>query len=91
MVRMKRRLMAVGIALGLVAVVSAEAMADKIRMSSRSSNWDIVLIESGVAEKYGFELEVVPMKTGVEVAEALVSGSVDCRRRGQPSGLTSTR
>lgn len=80
--------MAVGIALGLVAAVSVEAMADKIRMSSRSSNWDIVLIESGVAEKYGFELEVVPMKTGVEVAEALVSGSVEVGSVGE-TPLTS--
>lgn len=65
----------------------AEA-ADKIRLSSRSANWDIVLIESGVAEKYGLEIELVPMKTGTEVTEALVGGAVDIGSVGE-TPLTS--
>ena len=78
-----------GIALAVTfGLVGTSLAADKIRMSSRSSNWDIVLIESGAAEKYGLEIEVVPMKTGVEVVEALVGGSVDIGSVGE-TPLTS--
>lgn len=62
--------------------------ADEIRLSSRSANWDIVLIESGVAAKYDLKIELVNLRTGVEVAEALVGGSVDVGSIGE-TPLTS--
>ena len=76
-----------GLALAVSGVAQAWA-ADKVRLSSRSLNWDIVLIESGVAAKYGLEIEIVPMKTGAEVAEALVGGTVDVGSVGE-TPLTS--
>lgn len=72
----------------MVCAVSTSVAAEKLRLSSRSANWDIVLIESGVAEKYGLEIEVVPMKTGAEVTEALVGGTVDVGSVGE-TPLTS--
>ena len=51
--------------------------ADKIRMGSRNTNLDVVLLESGVAKKYDLDIEVVRVKTGIEMAEALIGGSVD--------------
>lgn len=53
------------------------AAAETIKVSTRASNWDIVLEESGVAEKYGIEIEFVPMKAGADVAEAIITNSVN--------------
>lgn len=72
----------------VVSTLSGTAFAESIKMSSRASNWDIVLEESGVAEKYGIEIEIVPMKTGAEVTEALVSNSVNVGSVGE-TPLTS--
>lgn len=83
-----RTALTAAVALAVTATMALPAWAETIRMSSRSSNWDIVLIESGIAEKYGLELEVVPMKTGVEVTEALIGGSVDVGSVGE-TPLTS--
>jgi hypothetical protein len=49
-------------AVPLMAMVSGAWAADKIRMSSRATNWDLVLLESGVAEKYDLDVEIVPEK-----------------------------
>lgn len=84
----RRSVVVAALAVSLTAAAASQAAADKIRMSSRSANWDIVLIESGVAEKYGLEIELVPMKTGAEVTEALVGGSVDVGSVGE-TPLTS--
>lgn len=51
--------------------------ADKIRMGSRNTNLDVVLLESGIAKKYNLDIEVVRVKTGIEMAEALIGGSLD--------------
>jgi ABC-type nitrate/sulfonate/bicarbonate transport system substrate-binding protein len=64
-------------AVPLMAMVSGAWAADKIRMSSRATNWDLVLLESGVAEKYDLDIEIVPEKGGADVANALVGGSID--------------
>ncbi|MEP3276414.1 MAG: NrtA/SsuA/CpmA family ABC transporter substrate-binding protein [Stappiaceae bacterium] len=88
MLHWKRTALTVGLSLAFTATSAMAVWAEPIRMSSRSSNWDIVLIESGIAEKYGLELEVVPMKTGVEVTEALIGGSVDVGSVGE-TPLTS--
>lgn len=62
--------------------------ADKIKVSSRQSDWDLVLLESGVAEKYDLEIEDVPMKAGTDVAEALIGGGIDVASVGE-TPLTS--
>ena len=80
--------LSIGASIALMTGLAAQSMADTIKMSSRSSNWDIVLIESGIAEKYGIELEIVPLRTGAEVTEALVGGSVDVGSVGE-TPLTS--
>lgn len=64
------------------------ASAEVVKMATRSEVWDIVLEESGVAEKYGIEIEAVPMKSGPEVTEALVSNSVNIGSVGE-TPLTS--
>lgn len=51
--------------------------ADKIRMGSRNTNLDLVLLESGIAGKYDLDIEVVRVKTGIEMVEALIGGSID--------------
>jgi len=67
--------------MGLLAVSvvysSIAEAADKIRMGSRNTNLDVVLLESGVAKKYGLDIEVVRIKTGIEMAEALIGGGID--------------
>ena len=88
MLHLKQSTLAVALSLAVIATSTGATWAETIRMSSRSSNWDIVLIESGIAEKYGLELEVVPMKTGVEVTEAMIGGSVDVGSIGE-TPLTS--
>ena len=50
---------------------------DKIRMGSRNTNLDLILLESGFVEKYGLEVDVVRIKTGIEMGEALIGGSID--------------
>ena len=67
----------VSLFIGSLVATSVVQAAGKIRLSSRSTNWDMVLIESGAAKKYGIEIELVRVKTGVEVSEALIGGSVD--------------
>lgn len=85
----RRAIITVAAAASITAGGLVQALAaDKIRVSSRSTNWDIVLEESGVAEKYGLDIELVPMKTGVEVTEALIGGTVDVGSIGE-TPLTS--
>ncbi|MEI9430218.1 ABC transporter substrate-binding protein [Mesorhizobium sp. Cs1299R1N3] len=76
------------LALSSILYAYGAAAADKIRMSTRASDWDLVLIESGVAANYGLELEDVPMKAGTDVAEALIGGSIDIASVGE-TPLTS--
>ena len=68
---------ATAVAALLLAASSIAAAADTIRMGSRNTNLDVVLLESGAAEKYGLDIEVVRLKTGIEMAEALIGGSID--------------
>lgn len=75
-----RRLAAFAAAVTMTACLgtgSAAFAQDKLRMVTRSSTWDDVLLQSGLAEKYGLEIEPVPMKSGVDVAQAIVGGSAD--------------
>ena len=79
----KRSVLAiVSLFIGSLVATSVAQAAGKIRLSSRSTNWDMVLIESGAAKKYGIEIELVRVKTGVEVSEALIGGSVDVGSNG---------
>jgi sulfonate transport system substrate-binding protein len=66
-------LIAAGLALG----ATLASAADKIRMGSRNTNLDLVLLESGIADKYDLDIEVVRVKTGIEMVEALIGGSID--------------
>jgi len=63
--------------IGTMLATSVAEAADKIRMGSRNTNLDVVLLESGVAKKYGIDIEVVRIKTGIEMAEALIGGGID--------------
>jgi len=63
--------------LGLLLAIGVAQAADKIRMGSRNTNLDVVIVESGVAKKYDLDIEVVRVKTGIEMAEALIGGGVD--------------
>ena len=86
---MKKGLTVAALSVSLVGFIGSSTFAaDKVRMSSRSANWDVVLIESGVAAKYDLEIELVPMKTGIEVTEALIGGTVDVGSIGE-TPLTS--
>lgn len=69
-------------ALMLTAAVSVSA-ADKIKLSFRSTDWDIVLVESGLTTKYGLEIEKVALRSGPDAIQALVSGSVDVGSLGE--------
>lgn len=64
------------ITLGLCTTAVANA-ADKIRMGTRNTNLDVILIESGLAAKYNLEIEPIKVKTGVEMAEGLIGGGID--------------
>lgn len=64
------------LAAALTATGSAQA-ADKVKMGSRNTNLDVILIEGGFAKKYGIDVDVVRVKTGIEMAEALIGGGVD--------------
>ena len=88
--RFSHHVVAVGVlALILTAGDAIQVLAaDKIKMSSRSTFWDLVLIESGAAKKYNLAIELVRMKSGPEVTEALVGGSVDVGSIGE-TPLTS--
>lgn len=70
-------LAAAGVMVGILTAMDVAQAADKVRMGSRNTNLDVVLLESGLAEKYGLEIEVVRIKTGIEMAEALIGGGVD--------------
>lgn len=63
--------------IGSLLATSVAQAADKIRMGSRNTNLDVVLLESGLAKKYGIDIEVVRIKTGIEMAEALIGGGID--------------
>ncbi len=84
----RHAMLAAALALPFAVGINQAVAADKVRMSSRSTNWDIVLIESGAAAKYDLEIDLVPMKTGVEVTEALIGGTVDVGSIGE-TPLTS--
>ncbi len=62
---------------GAMLLVGAAQAADKITMGSRGTNLDVVLLESGIAKKYGLDINVVKVKTGIEMAEALIGGGID--------------
>ena len=62
---------------GAMLLAGAAQAADKITMGSRSTNLDVVLLESGFAKKYGLDINVVKVKTGIEMAEALIGGGID--------------
>ena len=64
------------ITFGLCTTAVANA-ADKIRMGTRNTNLDVILIESGLAAKYNLEIEPIKVKTGVEMAEGLIGGGID--------------
>jgi sulfonate transport system substrate-binding protein len=61
------------------ALVAAETglAADTVTMGSRNTNLDVIMIEGGFAKKYDLELQVVRVKTGIEMAEALIGGGID--------------
>ena len=63
--------------IGSLLATSIAQAADKIRMGSRNTNLDVILLESGIAKKYGIDIEVVRIKTGIEMAEALIGGGID--------------
>jgi ABC-type nitrate/sulfonate/bicarbonate transport system substrate-binding protein len=53
------------------------AKAQNFKISTRSEYWDIVYAEGGFDKKYGLEAQIIPHRTGVEVAESLIGGVVD--------------
>lgn len=63
--------------IGTVVASSIAQAADKIVMGSRDTNLDVILLESGLAKKYDLDIEVVRVKTGIEMAEALIGGGID--------------
>lgn len=77
--RMVGRTRFVALALGAAMAASAAiaGAADTIRMGSRNTNLDVILIESGLLAKYDIDAEVVRVKTGIEMVEALLGDSVD--------------
>lgn len=84
-----RAAMTGALALALAAGSAGQGLAaDKIKMSSRATFWDLVLMESGAADKYDLAIELVRMKSGPEVNEALIGGSVDIGSVGE-TPLTS--
>lgn len=68
--------------LGLTAQAGSAA-AESIIMSAGTSDWDFVMMEGGVAEKYGLTIEFTPTKSGVDVPEAIVSNSVNVASIGE--------
>ena len=62
---------------GAMLLAGTAKAADKITMGSRNTNLDVVLLESGLAKKYGLDINVVRVKTGIEMAEALIGGGID--------------
>ncbi len=63
--------------IGTILASSVAHAADKVIMGSRNTNLDVILLESGVAKKYDLDIEVVRIKTGIEMAEALIGGGID--------------
>ena len=63
--------------LGLVIMPALSNAEQEIRMGNRSTNLDLVLLESGLLKKYNLNVKVIRMKTGVEMAEAMVGRSID--------------
>jgi sulfonate transport system substrate-binding protein len=63
--------------IGALTAAGVTQAADKIRMGSRNTNLDVVLLESEIPEKYNLDIEVVRVKTGIEMAEALIGGGID--------------
>ena len=51
--------------------------ADQIRFGARSTNLEIIIIEGNFFQKYDIEPKVVKIKTGIEMGEALIGGSID--------------
>lgn len=68
------------VTLGLVVSILLGASvveAQSFKLSTRSEYWDLVYVESGLDKKYGIEAQMVPLRSGVEVVEAVVGGAVD--------------
>ena len=73
-----RLALAMALAICLTMGLAFQTMAaDKLRMGSRNTNLDVILMESGLAKKYDLDIEVVRIKTGIEMAEALIGGGID--------------
>ena len=50
---------------------------DEVRFGARSTNLEIIIIEGEFFQKYNIDPKVVRIKTGVEMGEALIGGSID--------------
>lgn len=68
---------AVALILASATLATTAQAQDKLRLSSRSTDWDIVLVESGVAAKYNIDFEEIVVGSGPDVVQGLVGGTVD--------------
>ena len=50
---------------------------DEVRFGARTTNLEIIIIEGEFFQKYNIDPKVVRIKTGVEMGEALIGGSID--------------
>ena len=66
---------AIGALLGIF-LFPAFASAQKFKISARSEYWILTYIEGQFDKKYGLEADPIRFGTGVEVAEAVLSGTV---------------
>jgi sulfonate transport system substrate-binding protein len=62
---------------GLLITPSLSNAEQELRMGNRSTNLDLILLESGLLKKYNLNVKVIRMKTGVEMAEAMVGRSIN--------------
>lgn len=77
-----KRLALAALAIGLIALVPSADAQEKVKvrfgiLTTASQAAFYVGAKKGIFEKYGFDVEVTPLQTGVQANQALAAGQVD--------------